>query len=164
MHALFVATLILIRRRRRRRNALIANRKRRFWVRPLNVNRLETGAYYSLIKRMREVDREQFFKFVRMSPERFDHLIGLVEPYIRKDDSVRATIQYNMLLCGAACTELPWCANSMGTATMCLATGLKGTGSFVPLRPGLKGLVQNGLNRISDSHEVQNGFKRLRPF
>ena len=71
--------MVTIRRRRRRRLELIPKRNRKFWIRPL-------------FSRMREVDREQFFKFISMSPNNhFDHLLGPIAPIITKDDSMRAT-------------------------------------------------------------------------
>ena len=92
LYHLFAAVMVIIRRRRRRRLELIPQRNRKFWIRPLFAERMQTGAFYTLFSRMREVDREQFFKFIRMSPNRFDHLLGLIAPIITKDDSIRATI------------------------------------------------------------------------
>ena len=73
--------MVIIRwRRRRRPDELIPQRNRKFWIRPL-------------FSRMREVDSEQFFKLIRMSPNnRFDHLLGLIAPIITKDNLMRATI------------------------------------------------------------------------
>ena len=42
------------------------------------------GAWYSLIPVMREFDQEEYFKFLRMTPESFDWLLEKVRPIITK--------------------------------------------------------------------------------
>ena len=41
---------------------------RRFWIRPLFANRAISGAYESLVLKMKKIDRRKKFVFVRMSP------------------------------------------------------------------------------------------------
>ena len=41
---------------------------------------------------MKEIDRQKFFGFVRMSPNRFDHLLELINPMIMKKNAVRVPI------------------------------------------------------------------------
>lgn len=61
-------------------------RNRRFKVRPLNRNK-KFSVYNNLLEYAKTQDREQFFKYTRMSPEMFDHLLKYIEPYIKKDPS-----------------------------------------------------------------------------
>ena len=68
--------LLLLRRRKSRR-------LRRKWVRnsvvrKINTERLIKGEYHSLIAEMRMFDTEIFFKYFRMTPSRFDHLLSLI--------------------------------------------------------------------------------------
>ena len=82
--------LVILRRRRRRRQK--AKTKRKFWISPLNVERFLLGAYNSTLLLARENDRFTFFKYTRMSPERFDHLLSLIRPKIEKEYKVRPPI------------------------------------------------------------------------
>ena len=41
---------------------------------------------------MKEIDKQNFFGFVRMSPNRHDHLQELIKPMIMKKNAVRAPI------------------------------------------------------------------------
>ena len=41
---------------------------------------------------MKEIHRQNLFGFVRMSPNRFDHLLELLKPIILKKNAVRAPI------------------------------------------------------------------------
>ena len=41
---------------------------------------------------MREINRQKNFGLVRMSPNRFDHLLELIKPMIMEKNSVRAPI------------------------------------------------------------------------
>lgn len=63
----------------------LAKRKmRRFHVSPILKGRTLYGAWYSLIPVMREFDPEEYFKFMRMTPESFDWLLEKVRPMITK--------------------------------------------------------------------------------
>ena len=41
---------------------------------------------------MKEIDGQKFFGIVRMSPNRFEHSLGLIKPMIMKKNAVRAPI------------------------------------------------------------------------
>ena len=79
-------TIILLRRYRRKRKLreLQMMTKRRFWVRDIYLNRPTLGAYGTLFKEL-HADREYFFRYIRMSPDRFQHLLSLVAEDIIKD-------------------------------------------------------------------------------
>ena len=77
--------LVILRRRQRRRQKAKAKTKRKFRISPLNLERSLLGAYNSTFLLARENDRFTFFKYTRMSPERFDHLLSsLIRPKIEK--------------------------------------------------------------------------------
>lgn len=59
-------------------------RKRRWGVHPINQMRNEHGHFQNLFEEMLSHDHEKFFNFTRMTPERFYHLLELVEPKITK--------------------------------------------------------------------------------
>ena len=67
-----VIIIAIIRRRRRRK------RPKRFWVR--DIFRLQSE-YHNLLQEMRLSDEESHFKYIRMSPERFDLLWGIMTDY-----------------------------------------------------------------------------------
>ena len=83
-----LATVLVFVRRRRRRQKPKAKPKRKFWISPLNVERSLLGAYNSTFLLARENDRFTFFKYTRMSPERFDHLLSLIRQKIEKEYKV----------------------------------------------------------------------------
>ena len=71
-------TVLILRRRRRRKekNSLKPKNKRKFWVSLLNVERFPFFACtFSLVK---ENSRYMFFKYIRMSPRRFDGMCDAV--------------------------------------------------------------------------------------
>ena len=84
--------MVLIRSRRREREKNKKRRGRRFWIRPFIADRATSGAYQSLVLKMKETDRQKSFGFVRMSPNRFDHLLELIKLMIMKKNAVRAPI------------------------------------------------------------------------
>ena len=61
-------------------------------IRPLFADRATSGAYQSLILKMKEIDRQKLFGFVRISPNRFDHLLELIKAVIIKKNARRAPI------------------------------------------------------------------------
>ena len=61
-------------------------KKKRCWARVLFKNRERQCAFETLFHEMRN-DRELFFRYFRMSPERFDHLLTLVREQIQKKDT-----------------------------------------------------------------------------
>ena len=56
--------------------ALTKKQKHRMWVRD--------GSNYNLVKEMAMGDREMYFKYMRMTPGRMEHLFNLVAPRITK--------------------------------------------------------------------------------
>ena len=69
--------LLLLRRR-------LSRRRKRTWVRKINVKRREKEEYHALIQEMRLSDQDSFYKYFRMSPQRFDHLLGIVGPELTR--------------------------------------------------------------------------------
>ena len=53
---------------------------RRFWVRKIFQERKKYGLYHILTDELRLFDKEYFFRFVRMTPQRFELLLSLVGP------------------------------------------------------------------------------------
>ncbi|CAH3176401.1 unnamed protein product, partial [Porites evermanni] len=82
--ASLLACYLLILSILRRRRARTIPRRHRFWVRQIYQKREELGAYHTLVQELRLHDREFFFRFTRMSPERFEYLLTLVGPFIAK--------------------------------------------------------------------------------
>ena len=58
-------------------------KKKRCWVRDIFKNRERQVAFKTLFHEMRN-DRELFFRYFHMSPERFDYLLTLVKDQIEK--------------------------------------------------------------------------------
>jgi hypothetical protein len=77
---ILASTLILgiIHRRRRRRQA------RRCWVRPIFSRRRQQGDFHNLIQELRLSDPESYFRYMRMSKERFDDILSKVGPLLTR--------------------------------------------------------------------------------
>ena len=72
--ALLLASLTLAIRRRRKRQEEERKPKRRFRVRKISPEeRKERGEWENLFRELGEDDREYYFKYIRMSPERFGY-------------------------------------------------------------------------------------------
>ena len=56
---------------------------RRFWVRKIFQERKKYGLYHILTAELRLFDKEYFFRFVRLTPQRFEHLLSLVGPHLQ---------------------------------------------------------------------------------
>ena len=105
---------------------MIASRKKhitkkkqvkRFWRRGIFKDRKLHSEYYTLYQVLRETDREFHFRYVRMSKERFDHLLGLIREKISKKDTVlreaitaeeRLVITLRYLASGMSQRDLCW--------------------------------------------------------
>ena len=64
-HAVLAAILVILRRRRRRgriRKALKS--KKRLWIRPTNLDRQVSGAFYSTFMVTKSLDRREFFPYL----------------------------------------------------------------------------------------------------
>ena len=57
---------------------------RRFSVRKIFHERKKYGLYHILTDELRPFDKEYFFRFVRMTPQRFEHLLSLVGPHLQQ--------------------------------------------------------------------------------
>ena len=66
----------LLRRRRRRGRC---RRVRKVWVRSIYRRRCQQGDFHSLLQEMRLSDPESHFRYMRMSRERFDSLLQMVQ-------------------------------------------------------------------------------------
>ncbi|XP_067123185.1 uncharacterized protein [Centruroides vittatus] len=75
-------TSLYVSRRRRQRRF-----DRRFWIRDIFLDRERTGVQNTLIPRLRSLDREYYFDFLRMSPEKFDELLNKLGPKISKQNT-----------------------------------------------------------------------------
>ena len=62
--------------------------RRRFWVRPWITRRREFGAYHSLIRELSDEDEKGYKNFLRMDMDSFNELLHLVEPHIKRQDSL----------------------------------------------------------------------------
>lgn len=82
--------LLLIRRRKRKKDEI--PRQHKFWIRPMYQNRKNQSQYFNLMTELENEDREYYFRYIRMSPDRFKHLLSLVEDDIRKTSIRRETV------------------------------------------------------------------------
>ena len=82
---LCAAISVLIDNRRRRLYKL--KQVKRFWRRSIFQDRRLHSEYYHLYLELRENDREFHYRYLRMSNERFDHLLSLVKEKITKKDT-----------------------------------------------------------------------------
>ena len=57
---------------------------RRFWVRKIFQERKKFGLYHILTDELPLFDKEYFFRFVRMTRQRFEHLLWLVGPHFQR--------------------------------------------------------------------------------
>ena len=81
IHGILLLLLVLSRRSRAREKRA---KGRRFWLRAIFRQRHRYGCYHTLVQELRLGNREWHFKFIRMSSERFEHLLRLVAPHISK--------------------------------------------------------------------------------
>lgn len=58
--------------------------KRRWWRRPTFQRRLEMSEFENLVPQMATNDPEYFYKYMRMSPERYSHLLSMVADKLQK--------------------------------------------------------------------------------
>jgi hypothetical protein len=72
--------LFLIIRRRQRPDRW---RNRRWWVRPINRNRLTLGDRDNLFQELKD-DATMFFRYTRMDVPTFSELLNMVQPYLIK--------------------------------------------------------------------------------
>jgi hypothetical protein len=61
----------------------LVNKKRRYWIHPINEERDNLGEYHRLVQELR-LDSQRFNTYCRMSPEIFEKLLQKVGPRIQK--------------------------------------------------------------------------------
>lgn len=66
----------------------LQNKQRRWWVRPWIQRREELGASSRLLQELKEEDPETYRNVLRMTAPQFQELLELVEPLIKKQDTV----------------------------------------------------------------------------
>lgn len=66
---------------------MLNRKKRRWWTRPWIQRREELGASSRLLQELKEEDPETYKNVLRMSPPKFQELLELVEPLIKKQDT-----------------------------------------------------------------------------
>lgn len=84
------------------------------WVTELFRERKTKAAFCLLIKDLQLYDHEYFFKFFRMSPTKYEHLLGLVAPAITKSSirheaigsSERLTVTSKFIFAGTSQIDL----------------------------------------------------------
>jgi hypothetical protein len=73
-------------------------RKRRWWIHPINQQRMHFGEFHHLVKELR-FDEERFFTYFRMTPKAYDELINKIGPAInRKDTNYREAVSMQQRL------------------------------------------------------------------
>ena len=61
---------------------LSKRRKRRIYMREVNTRRETLGQYHTRVQEMRLGDPDYFYRYCRMSPDTYRHLLSLVGPRI----------------------------------------------------------------------------------
>ena len=78
--------MLLRRRKRRLGRQKRKKKKRKMWVRDIFNGRKKQGVYNNLVQEIHLRDRESYFRYMRMSPDQFQHLLSLIEPLVTKDN------------------------------------------------------------------------------
>lgn len=85
--------LQLLRRKKKKKTS-----KRKYWVRPMLLERKEKGHFHTLFQFMKNHDHEQFFKFTRMSVSQIEKLLEILrEPLTKR--SIREPLSPEHRLC-----------------------------------------------------------------
>ena len=61
-----------------------SSKPKRLWVRTIMSEREKHSQFYVLVCQLQVHDREYFFRYLRMSPNSFEHHLKLVAPFIQK--------------------------------------------------------------------------------
>lgn len=61
-------------------------RKKRLWIHDINLSRNKEGEYHTLFPRLK-LDNKRFFRYFRMSYEKFMELLCMIEPTISKQNT-----------------------------------------------------------------------------
>ena len=78
------AAVIIVAAISKKRKRIRKKRLRSIWVKPWLGRRNDLGVDNTLLREFRLEDSDEYKKFLRMSPENFDELLGLVELDIQK--------------------------------------------------------------------------------
>ncbi|XP_048509290.1 uncharacterized protein LOC112695001 [Athalia rosae] len=84
LYGLITYSIITIMRRVKKKRT----KKRRWWVRPMLLDRSRHGHFHNLFKFMTH-DNEQFFKYTRMTVHQFEKLHNLVRARLTKSSNRR---------------------------------------------------------------------------
>jgi hypothetical protein len=79
-----ISATIVVMNIRRKRQIYKKKQLRRFWRRGVFKQRELHSEYFHLYQTMRDIDREYHYQYIRMSKERFDHLLSLIREDITK--------------------------------------------------------------------------------
>ena len=71
----------------RRKQLFKKKQVKRFWRRGIFRDRKLYSEYYTLYQTLRDNDREFHYRYLRMSKERFDHLLSLISDKITKKNT-----------------------------------------------------------------------------
>ena len=75
---------------------------RGYWVRKIIQERKKYGLYHILTNQLCLFGKEYFFRFVQMTPQRFDHLLLLVGPHFQRTTARLHYDEYASILIVAA--------------------------------------------------------------
>ena len=67
--------------------ARIKRRNHRVWVRGWIARRQEMGAFQRIVRELATEDPSLFMEYLRMDKDQFNHLVSLVSPLIKKEDT-----------------------------------------------------------------------------
>ena len=71
----------------KKRNSTKKRKSKRFWVYKVFKERKSSGFLHVLTKKLERFDREYFFRFLRMFPDRYEHLLPIVGPELQRQST-----------------------------------------------------------------------------
>ena len=74
---------MMLQRRRKRKEK--TRKRRKFWVRQIFEKREMHREHYHFLPDLLSGDREFYFRYLRMNPEQFEHILSLVKDKISKE-------------------------------------------------------------------------------
>ena len=84
---ILIGAAIVVMNQRRKKQLYKKKQLRTFWRRGIFRERILYSEYFHLYQRLRDTDREFHYQYIRMSKERFDHLLSLIRADITKKDT-----------------------------------------------------------------------------
>ena len=81
---LLLYAAVTVMRIQRKRKLYKKKQIKRFWRRSIFRDRKLYSEYYHLYQTLRDSDREFHYRYIRMSKERFDHLLSLIREKVTK--------------------------------------------------------------------------------